>query len=67
MCPAALLLLVARRSRELVWFVDDTYVKLTGDGRFVYRAIDEHCQVIDVLVSKGGDIGLIAIEGVGVV
>jgi transposase-like protein len=33
------------------WFVDETYVKITGVWRYVYRAIDQHGQVIDVLVS----------------
>ncbi len=33
------------------WFVDETYVKVAGTGRYVYRAIDQHGQVIDVLVS----------------
>lgn len=30
------------------WFVDETYVKVAGAWRYVYRAIDEHGQVIDV-------------------
>jgi transposase-like protein len=33
------------------WFVDETYVKVGGVWRYVYRAIDQHGQVIDVLVS----------------
>jgi transposase InsO family protein len=33
------------------WFVDETYVKVNGFWRYVYRAIDQHGQVIDVLVS----------------
>src|SRR6266542_586599 len=33
------------------WFVDETYVKVNGKWRYVYRAIDQHGQVIDVLVS----------------
>jgi hypothetical protein len=33
------------------WFVDETYVKVNGVWRYVYRAIDEHGQVIDVLLS----------------
>jgi transposase-like protein len=24
------------------WFVDETYVKVNGVGRYVYRAIDQH-------------------------
>ena len=38
------------------WFVDETYVKVAAVWRYVYRAIDEHGQVIDVLVSRRRDI-----------
>jgi transposase-like protein len=37
------------------WFVDETYVKVNGVWRYVYRAIDQHGQVIDVLVSVRRD------------
>ena len=37
------------------WFVDETYVKAAGVWRYVYRAIDDHGQVIDVFVSKRRD------------
>jgi transposase-like protein len=37
------------------WFVDETYVKVNGVWRYVYRAIDRHGQVIDVLVSARRD------------
>ena len=37
------------------WFVDETYVKVNGVWRYVYRAVDQHGQVIDVLVSAGRD------------
>ena len=37
------------------WFVDETYVKVSGVWRYVYRAIDDRGQVIDVLVSKRRD------------
>src|SRR5215213_4286283 len=33
------------------WQVDETYVKVAGRWRYVYRAIDQFGQVIDVLVS----------------
>ena len=33
------------------WFVDETYIKVAGTWRYVYRAVDEHDQVIDVSVS----------------
>ena len=33
------------------WFVDETYVKVAGKWRYVYRAVDEHGQVIDVFVA----------------
>ncbi len=45
----------ARPCRHTVgsrWFVDETYVKVAGVWRYVYRALDEQSQVIDVLVSK---------------
>jgi transposase-like protein len=37
------------------WFVDETYVKVNGVWRYVYRAVDQHGQVIDVLVSRRRD------------
>ena len=37
------------------WFVDETYVKVNGVWRYVYRAIDQHGQVIDVLLSARRD------------
>jgi transposase-like protein len=37
------------------WYVDETYVKVAGVWRYVYRAIDQHGQVIDVLVSAHRD------------
>jgi transposase-like protein len=37
------------------WFVDETYVKVSGVRRYVYRAIDQYGQVIDVLVSTCRD------------
>jgi transposase, IS6 family len=37
------------------WFVDETYVKVAGRWRYVYRAIDQFGQVIDVLVSPQRD------------
>jgi IS6 family transposase len=35
------------------WWVDETYVKVAGRWRYVYRAIDQFGQVIDVYVSHG--------------
>jgi transposase-like protein len=37
------------------WFVDETYVKVNGVWLYVYRAVDQHGQVIDVLVSARRD------------
>jgi transposase-like protein len=37
------------------WFVDETYVKVNGVWRYVYRAIDQNGQVIDVLISARRD------------
>jgi transposase, IS6 family len=37
------------------WQVDETYVKVAGQWRYVFRAIDQFGQVIDVLVSVRRD------------
>ncbi|MCP4960239.1 MAG: IS6 family transposase [Actinomycetia bacterium] len=50
-----LLIDAARPCRHSVgdrWFADETYVKVAGVWRYVYRAVDQHGQVIDVYVSK---------------
>jgi transposase, IS6 family len=44
----------ARPARHVAgdrWFVDETYVKVAGRWSYLYRAVDQHGQVIDVLVS----------------
>jgi len=38
-----------------LWFVDETYVKVAGRWRYLYRAVDEYGQVIDVLLSEQRD------------
>jgi IS6 family transposase len=48
----------ARPCRHLVgdrWFVDETYVKVAGRRRYLYCAIDQFGQVIDVFVSPQRD------------
>jgi len=50
----------ARPCRHAVgdrWQVDETYVKVAGQWRYVYRAIDQFGQVIDVFVSSRRDVG----------
>jgi IS6 family transposase len=42
----------AYRSAGDRWFVDETYVKVNGVWRYVYRAIDQHGEVIDVQLSS---------------
>jgi transposase-like protein len=37
------------------WFVDETYVKVAGRWRYLYRAVDQYGQVIDVLLSERRD------------
>ncbi len=37
------------------WFVDETYVKIAGRWRYLYRAADQYGQVIDVLLSEHRD------------
>jgi transposase-like protein len=38
------------------WFVDETYVKVAGKWAYLYRAIDQNGQVIDVLLSRRRDL-----------
>ena len=38
------------------WFADETYVKVAGRWTYLYRAIDQHGQVIDVLLSRRRDL-----------
>jgi hypothetical protein len=47
----------ARPCRHAVgdrWQVDETSVKVAGQWRYGYRAIDQFGQVVDVFVSRGG-------------
>jgi transposase-like protein len=37
------------------WFVDETYVKVAGRWRCLYRAVDQYGRVIDVLMSEQRD------------
>jgi transposase-like protein len=45
----------ARQAPGDRWHVDETYVKVNGSWRYVYRAIDQYGQVIDVLVAPRRD------------
>ena len=56
----SLLIDAARPVRQVAgdrWFVEETYVKVAGVWRYVYRAVDQHGQVIDVYVSRRRDTG----------
>jgi transposase-like protein len=49
----------ARPCRHAVgdrWYVDETYVKVAGRWVYLYRAIDQFGQVIDVMVSQKRDL-----------
>ena len=55
---ASLLADAARLCRHAAgdrWFVDETYVKIGGQWRYLYRAVDQYGQVIDVLLSERRD------------
>ena len=45
-----------RHSVGASWFVDETYVKVSGSWRYVYRAVDQYGQVNDVFASKRRDL-----------
>jgi DDE domain len=49
----------ARPNRHIAgdrWFIDETYLKVAGQWKYLYRAIDQHGQVIDVLASPKRDL-----------
>src|SRR5215207_6749116 len=49
----------ARPCRHAVgdrWLVDETYVKVAGVWRYVYRAVDQFGQVVDIYVSPRRDL-----------
>jgi transposase-like protein len=49
----------ARPCRHVVgdrWQVDETYLKVAGRWRYVYRAIDQFGQIIDVFVAPRRDV-----------
>jgi IS6 family transposase len=49
----------ARPARHLPgdrWFADETYLKVAGTWAYLYRAIDQHGQVVDVLLSDRRDL-----------
>ena len=49
----------ARTCRHLAgdrWFVDETYVKVSGRWTYLYRAVDQYGQVIDVWLSVRRDL-----------
>ena len=53
------LIAAARPSRHVAgdrWFVDETYLKVAGQWVYLYRAIDQRGQVIDVLASQKRDL-----------
>jgi transposase, IS6 family len=45
----------ARHATGDRWFVDETYVKVAGRWRYLYRAVDQYGHVIDVLLSEQRD------------
>jgi IS6 family transposase len=48
----------ARAARHVTgdrWLLDETHVKVAGRWTFLYRAVDQHGQVIDVLVCERHD------------
>jgi transposase-like protein len=45
----------ARHAAGDRWFMDETYVKVAGRWCYLYRALDQHGQIIDVLLSQRRD------------
>jgi putative transposase len=37
------------------WRLDETYIRIKGEWRYLYRAVDKHGQTIDVLLTEQRD------------
>jgi transposase-like protein len=46
----------ARHAPGNRWFVDETYLKVAGKWTYLYRAVDQHGQVINALMSAKRDL-----------
>jgi IS6 family transposase len=46
----------ARHTTRNRWFVDETYVKVAGRWTYLYRAVNQHGQVIDVVLCTRRDV-----------
>jgi putative transposase len=44
-----------KRSVWLSWRMDETYIKVKGEWRYLYRAVDKHSQTIDFLLTEHRD------------
>ncbi|CAH2464479.1 hypothetical protein IIQ_00012 [Bacillus cereus VD118] len=40
---------------RLSWYLDETYIKVKGEGRYLYRAIDKDGHTLDIQLSKNRD------------
>ncbi len=45
-----------RRAPGDRWFADETYIKVAGRWTYLYRAVDQHGQIVDVLLSERRDL-----------
>ena len=39
------------------WRMDETYIRIKGEWRYLYRAVDKHGQTIDFLLTEHRDAG----------
>src|SRR5919109_2466129 len=44
-----------KRSVWLSWRLDETYIRVKGDWKYLYRAVDKHGQTIDFLLTQHRD------------
>jgi transposase-like protein len=45
-----------KRSVWVIWRMDETYIKVKGEWRYLYRAVDKQGQTIDFLLTEHCDI-----------
>jgi len=43
------------KSAQLSWYLDETYIKVKGERRYLYRAIDKDGHTLDIQLRKKRD------------
>jgi putative transposase len=53
--PEIILTSVRKRPVWVSWQMDETYIRVKGEWRYLYRAVDKYGQTIDFLLTENRD------------